>query len=335
MTKRSIARSLQRCALAATLLGAMAACKQDADQAAATEETVAATGEAAGEAAAKIPGPKVTRGKTYSHPVGFSFWYPGDWKVTPAEDGLQLIPPDPKANADGPLEVYMLTADSAAGISKPDDPRVISYLDKALRSIAPFLKKSSAPEPLTTSHGQGAVLDWAGHNPKNIPILARAYVTLLKGYGVALVAMGERAQIEARDPQARQIFTTFGFGEGERDAALVGSWHLLSTSAISNNSPFETAWTRAQAVNEQTSSLKIRGDGTWTRTDKRHMLVGAAGIWLEDKSSSSASGTWSAGGGKLYMIWKDKSWEEYSYQLDGNRLRLASDKQGEVWKRGG
>jgi hypothetical protein len=131
----------------------------------------------------------------------------------------------------------------------------------------------------------------------------------------------------------RQIFASFGFGQGQNDPALVGNWRLVSVSSIDNQSPWESAWSRAQAVSEENSLLEFRPDGSWFRTDENHMIVGAGDVWLEDNDRATSQGSWNAGEGVLFMVWDDNSYEEYEYRLQGAQLRLVCEGKGEVWER--
>ena len=131
----------------------------------------------------------------------------------------------------------------------------------------------------------------------------------------------------------RQIFDSFGFGAGQKDPALVGAWSLLKTSGLSNNSPFETDWSRARAVSDEKTTLELRADGTWTRTVDWHMIAIAGGVSLESKDRDVTHGRWNAGHGKLVLISKGDRWEEYRYQVNGAELRLSGEKRGEIWQR--
>jgi hypothetical protein len=277
-------------------------------------------------------------GKTYRHTIGFEFWHPGDWTVKLHDDFLELAPPDQARNADGPTEVYAIIGDSVAGsgISVPSDPRVGEYLDKVLKGLSPTLQRSGQTASVPTSGGQGALLEWAGKTPKGQELVARAYACILRQHGVALVALGLREPLAGREADLRRIFASFTFGSGDRDAAMVGAWALTSSCALRNESPFETSWSRAQMASERQSRLVFSADGSWTRTDRREMLAGAGGVWIEDKSEKSSAGTWNAGGGRLYMMWKDGSWDDFQYRLETEggkrRLRLAGSGRGEVWE---
>ena len=89
----------------------------------------------------------------------------------------------------------------------------------------------------------------------------------------------------------------------------------------------------AGLTNEEKSTITFNPDGTWVREDSHHMLVGAGDIWLEDKGGNTSHGKWNAGDGRLYMIWQDNSYNDYTYTVNGGELKLVTSKRGEVWNR--
>jgi len=277
------------------------------------------------------------KGKVYRHPVGFSFWYPATWSIKEHEAFLQLIPADAGQNAEGPTEVFLVNAEDVSqdGIRSPTDPRVIEYLGQLVRSSWPFLQQVGGAEPIKMSAGKGVMFRWAGKNPRGDEIDARAFVSLLRNHAAVLLAVGFKERIRAREVDMGRMFQSFGFGEGQRDAALVGRWTLVGVTSITNESPFETAWSRAQLASETKSTLVFAPDGRWERNDKNHMIVGAGGVWLEDKSEETQRGKWNAGDGRLFMVWEDQSWDDFRYQIrrtaQGIELRTLRGKKGEVW----
>jgi hypothetical protein len=271
--------------------------------------------------------------------VGFSFWYPQSWTTKVQEGFLQLIPPDPGSSPQGPTEIYGVIGDSVAGegIFTPEDPRVIDFLDQQVRAISPFLTRKGSTHPAETSQGKGVVIDWEGRNQQGQTVRARAFVCIIRDHGVALIGIALADRLEARESDLRSMFSSFGFGEGQNDPVLIGSWRLVSTSAIDNQSPFETAWSRAQAVSETQSELVFHPDGSWMRTDESTTIVGAGDVWLDGSDKSSSRGRWNAGDGLLYMVWDDGSYRECLYRAeaaaDGQRLRLVCSGKGEIWSR--
>jgi hypothetical protein len=282
------------------------------------------------------PATKSDPGKTYRHPIGFSFWQPANWSVRDQQDYLQLVPPNPGSNAQGPTEAYMIFGESVAdeGISSPTDPQVISYLDQQVRSLLPFVTRKGGAKSVNMTTGKGAVINWEGTNPNNnLHILARCYVGIIGTSAVSLTGLGDKKLVEKRDGELRTIFASFGIGKGKIDPQLVRTWTFLRNVAISNQSPFETAWTRAQFASDTASTLELRANGTWTRRDVSRALLGGGGVWLDTgRQEEVFEGRWSAGNGTLYLMYKDDSWSIYQYRLEGNKLRLARSGKGELWE---
>jgi len=107
----------------------------------------------------------------------------------------------------------------------------------------------------------------------------------------------------------------------------------MDTRAITNQPVWQTDYSRAKAVSENTSTIRFNPDGTWYRENRSHTIAGAGGVWLEDKSSSSENGRWNADGSLLFMLWEDGSFANYKYRFDGNNLKMAYKKTLEVWTR--
>jgi hypothetical protein len=279
------------------------------------------------------------KGRTYRHVIGFSFWYPADWTVREHDDFLQIVPADAASTPEGPSELFLIIGESVAGegIYSPDDPRVLSYMDLQVQSVSPVLQRVGGTAAAEMANGQGVVMDWQGANAKGQTVRARAYVAILNEHGVALLAIGLDERIDARDPTLRRVFASFGFGRGQLDPRLTGSWSFLTTRSMTNWSPFETDYSRAQMASESSAVLVFRPDGTWMRTDNSYLIAGGGGVWLESNDKSVSRGRWNAGSGSLYMIWEDHSWEDYSYELretqQGQQLLLVSGNRGELWQR--
>lgn len=313
--------------------------------------------EPAGEAPVEHPfshrgGPRVTTGDptrteiptsgrsggTYRHPAGFTFWYPAGWTAQINAEVLQLIPPDPGSSADGPTEIYVVVGESVGGegISAAEDPRIVEYMNQQVRSLSPSLSLQGNPRPVPMSQGNGVELTWEGKSPKGDVIQARAFVAILEGHGISLVGIALRDLLQARDADLRQMFSSFAFGERQNDPAVVGSWRLVSTSAIDSQSPFETTWSRAQAVSETETVLHLGANGSCTWNSKTQTIVGAGDIWLEDNSSSTNNGRWNAGNGILYIMWENDTYRDCMYRVEnaggGPKLRMACGGKGEVWE---
>jgi len=280
------------------------------------------------------------KGHVYRHPTGLSFWYPQNWRLQELDEVLQLIPDDAVTTHEGPSEIYFVSGESitGTGITHADDPRVISYVDQQVRSVLPQLQLTSDRQHVKLMDTQGVVFKWSGSNNSGKSIEGRAYIVIARDTALILSAISIKGLIGKRNTSLEKIFTSFVLGEGQIDRALVGTWHKFATAALSNpDRIYQTAWSAAQSVSEDKSLLTFSNDGRWHRVDRSHTLVGASGIWLEDKSEKKSSGRWFADGKRLFMIFDDNTWEDYAYKVvhgrEGPELRTSVGRKATIWRR--
>jgi hypothetical protein len=282
--------------------------------------------------------PPAAKGRTYRHVIGFSLWYPEGWTVASGEGYLTLVPPDPAGTPASPEELYLITGESVegTGIASAADPRVAEFLDGQVRSMIPAFRRVRGPDPVPTAKGGGVVMEWRAEGAPGGEVAGRAYVNILRGHGVALVAIGLRKHLDAREGALRAVFASFGFGEGRLDARLAGRWGLVSTRSLSG-SALEPTGSRAGMVSETQSSIELRADGTFERTDVTETIAMGAGVSLADKRRDVWRGRWNAGDGVLCLMGEDESFAEYRYDLvPGTRapeLHLTGAARVEVWSR--
>jgi hypothetical protein len=171
----------------------------------------------------------------------------------------------------------------------------------------------------------------------SLQVFISSSIVITKDTALTLSAIAYQGQIEKRNSSLEKIFTSFVLGEGQLDQALVGKWEKYATASLANSDRiYQTEWTAAQAVSEDKSHLTFFSDGRWNRVDSSHTLVGAGGIWLEDKSNNEYSGKWFADGKRLFMIYEDNTWEDFAYKVvfsNGRReLRTSVGKEATIWR---
>jgi hypothetical protein len=271
--------------------------------------------------------------KTYRHPTGLQMAYPPDWQLKEHPGMLQVIPPDAASNADGPTEAYLVFAEAAEGARSAEDPRVVQYLDGQLGQLIPSLKRAGEPEKVRAGAAPGILATWEGTNARGMLIRAQAFATILKGYGVALVGLGDKDQISRREKTLRGIFASFAAGEGQKDLQLVGAWKYwhYSTSAMGGFSTERTRFLRLGADGTCVWSSQTESGGSVQGRDSAGNETWRAGI--AGVGEGSDCGTWSAGNGKLYILWQNGSLSEWGYSVSGQvgdrRLRLKGSNQQE------
>ncbi|HEY5912893.1 MAG TPA: hypothetical protein VJA21_20060 [Verrucomicrobiae bacterium] len=275
--------------------------------------------------------------KTYRHATGLTMSYPADWQLKEHPQMLQLVPSDAASNADGPTEAYLAFAEAAEDIRSAEDPRVVQFLDGQLGQLMPFLKRTGEVEKIRAGAAPGVLATWEGTNPKGMTVRAHAFATVLKGYGVALVGLGDQTRIAAREKTLRGIFASFAAGEGQRDPQLIGTWKYwhYSTSGLGGFSTEITRFLMLRADGTCRWSSQSESGGSARGTDSLGNQTWSAGV--AGVSGGADQGTWSAGNGKLYIMWRNGSLSEWNYSVAGEpgarRLMLkgGGQQQADEW----
>jgi hypothetical protein len=203
----------------------------------------------------------------YRHPVGFTLAVPAGWSVQAGEaNTLQLTPRDKDPN-----EIYLITAETAAGIRSISDPRLVPEVESDLLPIFPFLTRAGRSESIRTALGPGVRLAWEGESPTGVAARAETYVVLTGGRAIALLAVGPRDRIVAHAGTLRGLFAGF-----------------------SPERPVAKAVARAAGKARMTSAQSARGRGgeagsplakSW-----RQRLSGKKLTYLSSYSSGSSGG---------------------------------------------
>jgi hypothetical protein len=267
-----------------------------------------------GEASSSDP----TRGwKTFKHPTGVMLKYPSDWTTQEQPGALQLIPPDPAKNEQGPAEAYLIAATSAEGIASASDPRVVQAVEGQIAQFAPFLKSTGKSESVRAVKTDGILQNFEGTNPFGRQIRAQVYTTILKGYAISMMAIGETSVLSRREAIARGVFTTISDTEVQIDPALVGKWHYWTYSSSSDGKLSSEHDYHLALLPDGSAILNHRGQtsGSVSVKDSGGNETANAG-WAGDRTTGD-KGKWSAGGGKIYLQWDDGSASAYEYSVSG------------------
>ena len=97
----------------------------------------------------------------------------------------------------------------------------------------------------------------------------------------------------------RKIFSTFGFGESEKDRRLIGTWQYENT--------YFSGTTIRHMIFQTNDAF---------RSGTRLLASSDAGT-VDSGGGSGEHGQWSAGNETLYLIWDDGSITEYGYYIEG------------------
>jgi hypothetical protein len=265
------------------------------------------------------PAPNATAGnwKTYKHPVGLSLRYPGDWTLQEVPGFIQLISPEVEKSAQGqPTELSIVSAERAGRISSIEDPRLIRALESSMTQMFPFLQRVGGKERIKAGNVSGIMLTREGTNPQGMKVRGQLSATVLKGFSLSVFAIGSEDVITARQQTVREIFSSFEAGAGERDPQLVGVWQTT-------------------AVSDRSSRYTLRADGTLTKVTRLVTIGDVPGVLLDtDDEPETMSGTWSAGDGRIFVLWENGITDDVAYEVRtdsaGSRGAMLNGPQGTV-----
>ena len=254
--------------------------------------------------------------RIYKHETGLSVRYPPDWNIEVRNNIAMLTPPNVAQSENGPIEFYLLLANPSQGTSRMDDPQMVPYIESYVQKIAPFLQRVGATQKVMDGATPGLLLSWEGTNPRNMAVRANVMATVLKGFSIALLAMGDKDKIAARENVLKDIFSSLAAGAGERDAQIFGSWKF----GISKNSG-------GTSSTETTRRLRFFPNGTcvWQNS----------GIGLS-QDNEGERGQWTAANGHLFVLWADGTSGTWNYEMraseNGKRLLLkGADTKAHEW----
>jgi hypothetical protein len=247
---------------------------------------------------------------TYRHPLGLTFTIPEGWQVAEIDDGLQMTPPDAATEGGQPVEIYMILASPAEGITSPADPQVGQFLDSALRNYFPFLQSGGNPQQMNVGGSPGALYTWSGKNQAGKDVLARSYVVILQNYALSLIGLGYSQNLQARTTVLDQMFVSFSIGQRQIDPQIVGRWTMKSEHSTSYSHAVDTY------------VLDLNNDGSMIQRSSTFMSITgmeATGGTYTDLADTGTDvdgrGTWSVGNNNLYLLWDDGDISVFQYNL--------------------
>ncbi len=252
----------------------------------------------------KEPTEVLREGKEYTHATGGKFKYPKNWTVKEGDGYLLLSPPDAKEG-----EIILITAESAEGQKDPGSAEVLAYLDSQIAESIPDARRSGKIENTVAGAGKGVIVTWKG-SVSGTQATIRSYVTIVKGYGVALTVIGSQVDIEKRDPILRQIFQSIGWGQGKIDERLVGTWNYWGYKGTSDG----------KYGREEKVRAVLRADGTFTYSNQAETSITASGEgWsggMASRRGDGYAGTWTADGSTIYLNFEDGTSETFEYRFE-------------------
>lgn len=269
-------------------------------------------------AAASLPAdaqrPEDAGWTTYRHPTGAFIEHPQDWRVQPTQLGIALVPPDFDPNA----ELIIALGESAFGLSGPTDPQIGQYFDVLMSQVAPAMRRSSGTSPVDFRAGAGALYEYRGTLNTGQSAQAQFRTAILSGQAIAIAIVATDDKMRQREHVVQRMFASLGYGEPQRDPALVGSWQTSSSEGDSSSSG--SVFFRTDSV------YTLMPDGRLSsRSRSQGSVTGAVGGTALRSTEEQSAGSWSAADGRLFISWDDGTSSSGSYEVNGDAATVRMD----------
>jgi hypothetical protein len=229
---------------------------------------------------------------------------------------IHLISPEVAKSAQGqPAELYVVSSGQAGRISSIEDPPLIKALESSMTQVFPFLQRVGGIAQIKAGNVSGIMLTREGTNPQGMKVRGQLSATILTGFSLSVFAIGSEDVITARQQTVREIFSSFDAAAGERDPRLVGLWQ---------------SGLRGDGVSDRSSRYTLEADGTLTKVTRSQIIEDAD----TDDQTETMRGTWTAGGGRLFVLWENGSTDDVVYEVRtdsaGSHVATISGAQGTV-----
>lgn len=262
----------------------------------------------------------VSANKTFTHPKGFSFQHPADWRIETNAEFAQVLPPGLTAE-DQTENIRVLTE---AVPVEASDPRFTAELDH-LAAQLPGFSKVGTTQNYKTKSGSGVRGIWAGTNQTTRQqIQIRMYATTLNGLAIVLFAAGLPNKLDAhemmlRDIAASMTLTTAALTTAPKNVASTGN----------DRSPLAQQWLQRLRGKKLTMlSSYNSGGGSGGMSSKTEIYLRADGSFQARSESSVAIYVPGANGGSSGVQQAAGSWR--IYVKDGQALLEMKYEKGQT-----
>lgn len=266
------------------------------------------------------------------HPSGFAMPLPAGWRSTPLDaTRYQLVPPD-AATGEG----IVIVGVPSDGVTSVTDPAFIRKSEADIRQAYPQLRRTGAPQPITTSLGPGLRLDFAGVGD-GVAVRMSIYVAVKNDLAVTLLAAGASAQVARRVDLLDVVFAGVRPDGGASAVAASSSTSLTDGSAMAREWSTRLSGQMLTIMSGYSSSgasggmtsradLTLRRDGRFTYQRSSSVSMSVEGMGGSSSGRESAAGTWRIGsrGARaiLMLTGSDGRREEFALTRNGTQTFL-------------
>ncbi|MCF8722352.1 hypothetical protein LQ236_000372 [Nitrospina gracilis] len=249
--------------------------------------------------------------KTFKHPAGIQFDYPGDWLLKEDESGIYVIPQPVQFNQQGiPEEFLLFQSVAAEGITDPKDPRVAQFFDQIWTANFPGMKRSGQPKAFTTKLGAATVMTFEGKLPAGVTHRHVVFLTIHQDQGIYMIHLAPKNSKRVLENTAQKVFASLASTPPSIDSALLRSWSKSTTEG--------SVGVGASVFANSTITWTFKQDGTVLYGSKTRVDGHTTGLGVNAHSEGSpnvTTGRYSAANGQLFIYWEGGATERYTYKV--------------------
>ncbi|MEZ6185912.1 MAG: hypothetical protein R3F62_12995 [Planctomycetota bacterium] len=236
---------------------------------------------------------------------------------------MQAIPPDLGTDAQGnPVELYVVNADQADGLTGPDSPEAQAYVQREIGAQFPRLQSKGAPQRRELRGRTIAIYAWSGTAPTGETVESRLYAAIEGKLVYFLFALGTGDRVERRGPILEAIVSSFGYSAPPKDERLTGYWrYTRSTSDPASGFSMSTD-----------HHLRLDADGRAFFATQTAGGDANTSVITEDRGWTKR-GQWRTEGKRLVVDWQDGGQLAVDYVCDGQSLMFKRSSGNQLYER--
>jgi len=301
-----------------------------------------------------------------NHPVGISYRSPQGWKVTTQGLVSTLMPADTPAGQFPAVAMVisgMPLSGQFAGITRPNDPRVLQNMQLLMTNMFPMLKASGQATTQKLTSGESAVLNYAGANPQTGEKLkGRLYLLVLDSKLISCFCLGKESVFAANEKNQSVVVNTItakatssstqpstgstatpggrtpqppqgrpGTDTVSRDLHLVGKWRKTNSNVIrgGNGGSFAITSEIYCVIKADGSFAYGAGQTLFSSQNRQGSATGGSG------QGGVTRGKWKTSANVLYWSTDGSTWTPLGkYAISGNSMVLYYPNGAkELWER--
>lgn len=249
--------------------------------------------------------------KTFKHPGGIQFNYPGDWVLKEDEAGIYVVPQPITMTPQGiPEEFLLFQSVAAEGITNPADPRVVQFFEQIWSANFPGMKRAGTTQSFQTKLGAATVLAFEGKPGAGPAQRHVVFLTIHEDQGIYMVHLAPQNSNRNLIGTARQVFASLAATPPAIDSDLLRSWSRSSTEG--------SVGLGASVFSNSTVTWTFKPDGTVLYSSRTRIDGNTTGLGVNAHSEGGpnvSTGRYSAAKGELFITWNGGNTERYQYKV--------------------